>query len=36
MRLLKWLAGLLTQNFAWKLLSLAIAVVLWSLVASEP
>jgi YbbR domain-containing protein len=36
MRLLKWLAGLLTQNFGWKLLSLGIAVVLWALVASEP
>jgi hypothetical protein len=36
MRVLKWLAGLLTQNFGWKLLSLGIAVVLWALVASEP
>jgi hypothetical protein len=36
MRQLKWLAGLLTQNFGWKLLSLGIAVVLWALVASEP
>src|ERR1039457_4617215 len=36
MRLLKWLAGVLTQNFGWKLFSLGIAVVLWALVASEP
>src|ERR1017187_1412725 len=36
MRLLKWLAGLLTQNLGWKLLSLGIAVVLWALVATEP
>src|ERR1039458_7142140 len=36
MRLLKWLAGLPTLNFGWKLLSLGIAVVLWALVASEP
>ncbi len=36
MRRLKWLAGLVTQNFGWKLLSLGIAVVLWALVASEP
>ncbi|HUI53582.1 MAG TPA: CdaR family protein [Bryobacteraceae bacterium] len=36
MRQLKWLLGLVTQNFGWKLLSLVIAVVLWALVASEP
>jgi YbbR domain-containing protein len=36
MRRLKRLAGLLTQNLGWKLLSLGIAVVLWALVASEP
>jgi YbbR domain-containing protein len=33
---LKWILRLLFQNFGWKLLSLAIAVVLWTLVASEP
>ena len=36
MRLLKWLGQLVTRNLGWKLLSLAIAVVLWALVASEP
>ncbi len=35
-RALKWLYGLVFQNFAWKLLSLAIAVAIWAMVASEP
>jgi hypothetical protein len=35
-RFLKWTLGLVFQNFGWKLLSLAIAVVIWALVASEP
>ena len=36
MRALKWLGGLLFQNFWWKVLSLAIATVLWAVVWSEP
>ena len=32
MRYLRWI----TENLGWKLLALAIAVVLWVLVASEP
>lgn len=36
MRTLKWLVGLITQNFGWKVLSLVIAVAIWILVASEP
>jgi YbbR domain-containing protein len=32
----KWTLRLVFHNFWWKLLSLAIAVVLWALVASEP
>jgi hypothetical protein len=35
-RALKWVLGLVFQNFGWKLLSLAIAVALWAVVASEP
>jgi YbbR domain-containing protein len=35
MKALKWVAGLITQNIWWKLLSLIIAVLLWSMVASE-
>lgn len=35
-RVLKWMLGLVFQNFGWKLLSLAVAVALWALVASEP
>ena len=31
-----WTLGLVFQNFGWKLLSLAIAVAIWALVASEP
>ncbi len=36
MRALKWLYGFVFQNFGWKLLSLAIAVAIWAMVASEP
>jgi hypothetical protein len=36
MRVLKKLGGLLVQNFWWKILSLAIAAVLWAVVWSEP
>ena len=36
MRMVKRLVGLLTHNFGWKLLSLAIAVVVWGMVANEP
>jgi hypothetical protein len=32
----KWLFTLVTHNLAWKLLSLAIAVVVWGFVANEP
>jgi YbbR-like protein len=32
----KWISGLLFHNFGWKLLSLAVAFVIWALVASEP
>jgi len=35
-RTLKWLGGLLVQNFWWKVLSLAIATVLWAMVWGEP
>ena len=35
-RALKWTLGLIFQNFWWKVLSLAIAVLIWALVASEP
>jgi hypothetical protein len=36
---MKWgkiLLGLVTRNPGWKLLSLAIAVVVWGVVANEP
>src|ERR1019366_9726546 len=33
---LQWILRLVFHNFWWKLLALAIAVVLWALVASEP
>ena len=33
---LQWILRLVFHNFGWKLLSLAVAVVLWALVASEP
>jgi hypothetical protein len=35
-RSLRWIYHLIFQNFGWKLLSLAIAVVIWAMVASEP
>jgi YbbR domain-containing protein len=35
-RPIKWIRDLLFQNLVWKLLSLAIAVVIWALVATEP
>ncbi|MDR3699249.1 MAG: CdaR family protein [Candidatus Sulfopaludibacter sp.] len=35
-RPLRWLWELVSKNLAWKLLSLAMAVMLWMLVASEP
>jgi YbbR domain-containing protein len=36
MNRLKWVAGLVVHNFGWKMLALAIAFVIWVLVASEP
>lgn len=36
MRALKWFRELLFRNVGWKLLALAIAVVIWALVATEP
>jgi YbbR domain-containing protein len=36
MRTLKWLRDLIFNNFLWKLLSLAVAVIIWALVATEP
>jgi hypothetical protein len=36
MQALKKLGGLLVENFWWKMLSLAIAAVLWAMVWSEP
>src|SRR5215469_13031556 len=35
-RTLKWMLRLVTHNWSWKLLSLAIATAIWILVASEP
>ncbi|MEO8596880.1 MAG: CdaR family protein [Candidatus Solibacter sp.] len=35
-RSLKWVRDLIFQNILWKLLSLAIALVIWALVATEP
>jgi hypothetical protein len=35
-RVLRWTRGLLIENFGWKVLSLAIAFVLWAFVATEP
>jgi len=32
----KWVRALLWENFGWKLLSLAIAVLIWTLVSNEP
>ncbi|HXB68354.1 MAG TPA: CdaR family protein [Candidatus Acidoferrales bacterium] len=36
MRAVKLIGALLFENLAWKLLALAVAVVIWALVASEP
>ncbi len=36
MKALQWVARLISQNFWWKVLSLAIAVLIWAVVASEP
>jgi hypothetical protein len=36
MRQVKRLLALLTQNFGWKMLSLAIALVVWGVVSNEP
>lgn len=36
MNAMKWALGLVTRNFFWKLLALAIAVTIWVLVANEP
>jgi len=33
---LKWAARLVGRNFGWKALSLAIAIAIWAMVASEP
>jgi hypothetical protein len=35
-RALKWLGGLMVENFWWKVLSVALAVALWAVVRSEP
>src|ERR1035438_2651028 len=35
-RPIKWIRDLLFENLPWKLLSLAIAVVIWALVTTEP
>ena len=32
----RWVLGLLTHNFWWKLLALGIACIIWAVVASEP
>ena len=36
MNQLKWMLGLVTHNFWWKVLALASSFVIWALVASEP
>lgn len=36
MKTLQWVTRLVSQNFWWKVLSLAIAVLIWAVVASEP
>jgi hypothetical protein len=35
MRALKWLGGLVVGNFGWKLLSLAVAFTIWTVVSTE-
>jgi len=35
-RLFKWFVEALFENLPWKLLALAVAVIIWALVASEP
>ncbi|MGO9228983.1 MAG: YbbR-like domain-containing protein [Bryobacteraceae bacterium] len=36
MKTLQWMARLVSHNFWWKVLALAIATLIWALVASEP
>jgi len=36
MRALKWVARMISHNFWWKALALAIAILIWVVVASEP
>ncbi|HEY9141319.1 MAG TPA: CdaR family protein [Bryobacteraceae bacterium] len=36
MKTLQWVTRLVSQNFWWKVLSLAIAILIWVVVASEP
>jgi YbbR domain-containing protein len=36
MRAIKWLRELIFRNLGWKLLALAVAVLIWALVATEP
>jgi YbbR domain-containing protein len=36
MRAFKWLRELLFRNLGWKLMAVAVAVIIWALVASEP
>ncbi|HEY1220226.1 MAG: CdaR family protein [Bryobacteraceae bacterium] len=36
MKTLQWVAGLISNNFWWKVLALTIAVLIWAVVASEP
>ncbi len=36
MKAVRWLLRLVFENFAWKALSIAIALLIWALVASEP
>jgi YbbR domain-containing protein len=36
MKTLQWVARLVSHNFWWKVLALAIAVLIWAVVASEP
>jgi len=36
MKTLQWLAGLISHNFWWKVLSLLVAMMIWAVVASQP